>query len=806
MAKDILTVHYNRINADYDNWSLWVWDKTENREGFEVKIYSFDEFGAVFKVNLTENNLYGKEIGLLPKYKNWEMKESFDRIFKHNGEEDVYIIEGIDKVYRTKYEIHIDSEIRNAFYDHDEIRVIFNRKMHREFIVKENFQIKTDNKTISLRVKNDTGDYSNIFYLLPDEKLDFENIRQGKYKLISKNFKEITITPGKILYTLSSDKKLGEIIEKDRIVLRTFAPEVNHLFLLIKKDVNDAEKEIPFNYTGNGVWELELSTDNINSIYRYKAVYTDKTLYGIDPNTKCSIFNNTYAILTDDKTPVKDSPQFDLSKLIIYELSIRDFSSDEFSGIKNKSKYLSFTEETTFHPKFQDLKTGISHLKELGITAVQIMPFFDFENDENSDEYNWGYMPVSFNSPEGQYAVDKTSGKIKEAKMMIDALHRNGIKVIMDVVYNHTAESKDKIYNFNAVAYDYYYRKREDNSYYNGSGCGNEFKTESPYGYKFMLDSLKYWIEEYKIDGFRFDLMGLIDQQSVIKLIEELRKIKPDLIIYGEPWAAGETPVHGVYKGFQKGKGFAVFNDAFRDGIKGNVFHIEDLGYVEAGNYSHLIKKGIRGSVELFTETPSETINYVTCHDNHTLYDRLKISLPQEKLDTIVKMHKLAHSIILVSQGIPFIQSGEEFLRTKKGNHNSYNAGDEINRIDWSRKKIFYDTFKYYRDLIELRRKYSKIFLMQTKRELYENLKFFDEIEIPLPDDKTIGFVIYANEYGYDIKKLCVLINPNRDHATFTLPEGKWYEVFNENGSVKFPQPVASKVTLPEISMMILTE
>lgn len=801
MKAESLKINYKRINSDYEGWKLWIWDKSEGKVGFELLPEGKNDFGLVFKLDLDKYGLMNKEIGILPKYGNWESKEAFDRILRYSGEKEIYIVEADEKIYNNINDMNISTETTKAFYDTGgNIRVVFNRTVYTKSISDEFYLINKKSGEKKKIFKVDNNGISNTVYF-KTEPLDINEIKDNDY-IVSSKYGETLVRFGNVLYTFSPYNDMGEITGDDGITFRIFstAKEIN---LLIQRD--NKEEKIPFKYDKDFVWEVKLSTSYYGSTYRYEAVYPDKTLYGIDPSAKCSIRNNTYAMIVNDNSNVIPSPKFNNSELVIYEMSIRDLTSDSLSGVKNKGKYLGLTEEETTHPDFSDIRTGISHLKELGINAVHIMPFYDFENDENSSSYDWGYMPVSFNSPDGSFAVDKMAGKIKETKAMISEFHKNGIKVIMDVVYNHTAEtSENKVYNFNLLAHDYYYRTNLDGKYSNGSGCGNEFKTESPYGRKFIIDSLKYWITSYKIDGFRFDLMGLMDQDTVIEILNEIRKIKPDIIIYGEPWTGGVTPIKGVYKGFQKGKNFAVFNDDFRDAIKGSVFDIKNLGYVQNQSNRETVIKGIKGSIDLFTDSPLETINYVSCHDNHTLFDRLKLSMPDDDLKTIIKRDKLAEAIILTSQGIPFILSGEEILRTKNGNDNSYNAGDEINKIDWTRKKVFYDVFKYYRDLIDMRKNHPA-FRMETKNDILKNIKFYEELGIKLPDDKSIAYIIDGSNAGDSWNQITVLINPNTDSRTFNLMDGKWQLKFDENGYSE-RKIFRGTIILPPLSLYVLSK
>lgn len=802
-SQPILKIHYHRLNGDYENWKLWIWNKTDNKNGFEIDFIGKDNFGVYAELNLAENNLINKEIGILPKYKNWEKKEAFDRFFVLNEKKEIFIVEGDEKVYESLPDV--STKAVSAFLDDFEnIRVIFNRKINQEYIKSKKIFLKCedfDYIPFSSQILN--GNYSDVvLFNFKDLKIPVPLINNGKCFFYFDREK-VMLKAGDILYSKNfySDLPMGVIFNENKTIFRVFSPNSMAINLILK-DENKTEK-FPMMYKENGIWEYKTEKPVEGKCYLYEVIYADKILEGIDPYAKCVISDNKCAYISKDKTFVSPGSQYRLSELIIYEMSIRDFTIDENSGVKEKGKYLGLTEKDTFLENFPQIKTGLSHLKELGVNAVQIMPFFDFEKDENSNDYNWGYMPVNFNSPEGWFAKNKTKdGRVKELKKMISALHQEGLKVIMDVVYNHTAETKNKIYNFNALVFDYYYRKKRNGEYYNGSGCGNEFKSEAPMARKFIIDSLKYWIEEYKIDGFRFDLMGLIDKETVLLILDELKRIKPDIIIYGEPWKAGESEVEGVYKGFQKAKGFAVFNDNFRDAIKGNVFNIEDLGYVQSGNYREKVMKGIKGSIEDFTFSPLETINYVSCHDNHTLWDRIDLFVKNEKMEDKIKMDKLAQAIVFVSQGIPFLHSGEEFLRTKKGEDNSYNLPDEINKIDWKRKKEFFEVFKFYRDLIKLRKEHPA-FRMDSAEKINKNLKFYEELGIPIKGPQ-IAFTIDGKDLNDSWNKILVLINPEKISTEFILPEGKWKLAFDENGFVSDEKIFKGSIKVNSISLYVL--
>lgn len=320
---------------------------------------------------------------------------------------------------------------------------------------------------------------------------------------------------------------------------------------------------------------------------------------------------------------------------------------------------------------------------------------------------------------------------------------------------------------------------------------------------KFLIDSLLHWVREYKVDGFRFDLMGLIDAEAAAELMKALKAEKPDIFVYGEPWKAGASPVKGVEKGSQRGLGFAVFNDGFRDSIKGSVFSLADLGYVQAARNRDGVMRGIRGAIDDFADGPLETMNYVSCHDNHTLWDRIDLSVKDESHARKVAMDKLANAIVLTSQGVPFLHAGEEFLRTKKGEENSYNRPDEINRLDWTRKKENYAVFTYYRDLIAMRRAHPA-FRMKTAAEARENLKFYEELGLPV-EAPAIAYQLDGERAGDAWRRIAVLVNPEKKARSFALPEGRWLRAFGPAGLVKDPgQPVSGQVSVEPLSLAVL--
>jgi len=482
------------------------------------------------------------------------------------------------------------------------------------------------------------------------------------------------------------------------------------------------------------------------------------------------------------------------SDIILYELHHRDFSIDPDSGIEHKGKFLALTEPGTQTPDGQS--TGIEHLKELGVTHIHILPSFDFSTiDETSLEensYNWGYDPKNYNVPDGSYSTDPANpvARIREFKEMVKSLHENGFRIVLDVVYNHTASTKYS--NFNLTVPGYFYRHNSDGSYSNASGCGNETASEREMVRRYIIESVKFWAKEYHIDGFRFDLMGIHDIETMNRLREELLKIDPTIFIYGEGWVAADSPLpfeqRAVKENVGQMEGIAVFNDEFRDGLKGSTFDEQEPGYASGNINGHFepVKYGIVGGTKHpqvdyngllycdgpYAGAPSQMINFVSCHDGYTLVDKLQLSVQGEHAEEeLPAIDKLIHTVLLTSQGIPFIRGGEEIMQDKQGEPNSYKSSDSVNQIDWALKAKNRDIFDYIKGLIALRKAHPA-FRIPTVEGLEQWLHFLDT-----GDSGIIAYTLgeYAN--GDKWKEILVAYNGNRNEASIRLPEQDWIVV-----------------------------
>ena len=547
------------------------------------------------------------------------------------------------------------------------------------------------------------------------------------------------------------DDILGISYSEQQTIFRVWAPDRDRIDLLLYDDgVSHERKVYNMNKQSSGVYEIIIKEDLKDKYYNYlvEGLYeiTDPYAIGSSPNSKRSAIvdmQTTNPKGWENHSIPKSIP---ITKEIIYELHVKDFTVDSSSGAKDRGKFLGLSEENT---KYNGLSTGIDHLKDLGITCVHLMPVYDFitvneEKDHfyDDDNYNWGYDPELYNVPEGSYSTNPLDPKsrIIELKTMIMKLHESNIKVVLDVVYNHTYKAEDS--NFNILCPNYYYRTKEDGSFSDGSGCGNELATERPMVRKFIIDSLKFWLEEYKVDGFRFDLMALMDIDTMREIVSSLRKIKKDIIIYGEPWAGGPTVLPEdmmTIKGVQNELGIAIFNDGFRDAIKGDNDGVSKGFSQGNGECKSRTEKGIVGG---YLDCPNASINYVNAHDNLILYDKIKKTFPLSSKEEISRYNKFALGILFFSQGIPFIHAGNEFLRSKGMDHNSYKSPIWINGIDWSLKEKNFNFYKYVRDLICIRKRYDE-FTLETSNEIKEKIKFYY-----IKDDNLICYTIKRDVEG----------------------------------------------------------
>ena len=627
---------------------------------------------------------------------------------------------------------------------------------------------------------------------------------------------------------------LGVVFKDGKTQFKTWSPLATAVYLNLYTDGDGDNliETLPMERWDRGVWHVELLHDVEGAFYTFTYEYNHNIRYEtIDIYARaCGVNGNRGAVVDMSKT---DPVGWDCvprpvcrtaCDAVIYECHVRDFSADSSSGVPhwNKGKFLAFTETGT---KYENVTTCLDHIKELGVTHVHLLPVFDYatvdESKPHKAQYNWGYDPKNYNCLEGSYSTDASDPKrrINEFKQLVMALHKQGIGVIMDVVYNHTYFTEESAFHKSCPYY--YHRLDKNGEFSNGSGCGNETASNHLMMRRFMINSLKFLASEYKLDGFRFDLMGLHDIDTVNLIRDELNKFDPSLLMYGEGWAGGEPALpHDklAYKfnSYSFGR-VGLFNDNLRDAIKGGTFNVYDKGYV-SGNRDvwQVLKRGIVGSVPhwqlneadhaCWAFEPAQAINYCEAHDNNTLWDKLAISAKERSREDRVKMDKLAAAVLMLSQGVPFIQLGQDFLRSKPRllkegeqptdiniySHDSYNAPDYTNAVKWNEKLENIDVFEYYKSLIKLRKSHP-VFRLSKKEEVNRCLKFLDT-----GDGNLIAYTLSDGD-----NVLLIALNPYDEQRYVHFPEGRYYIRLNENGKMnKFP--INGGVNVPPISAIVL--
>ena len=609
----------------------------------------------------------------------------------------------------------------------------------------------------------------------------------------------------------SYDGELGALYEKEGTLLRVWTPTAKSVEVWIYADdsFKGPSTKIEMVQKPKGIFEAYLPGDQHGTIYVYKILFlNNRESISVDPYARATTVNGMKSVIADLNRTNPDGwgerlPAFGLpEEAIIYELHIRDFSISETSGIVNKGKFLGLTEKNTQNASGR--KTGLDYLIDLGITHIQILPMFDYATVDEANltepQYNWGYDPLNYNVPEGSYSTDPFDpfNRIFELKQMIRTLHDNGLRVIMDVVYNHVYDPKDQA--LERTVPGYFYRYNADGSLANGTGVGNDTASERHMMRKYIIDSVKYWAKEYHLDGFRFDLMGIHDSVTMNAIREALDKIDPSIIIIGEGWEMS-TPLPEDLKASQKNAQamprIAHFNDSIRVALKGSDFGDEkDRGFISGKNYlEDLLLRNIKGAMHLSSHSsyvdPEQVIQYVEAHDNLTLYDKLLRSNPDDSEEVRIKRHTLATSIVLLSQGVPFIHGGQEFLRTKAGVANSYQSPDEINQFEWERVTTFQESVAYVKGLIALR-KSEYLFRLHTHEEIDTHFTMLSE-----------NFNIVAFSLTNSEKKYIVIFNGNRSDVIFRIQKGK-YAILVEDNQV-FLESMPEAVLMEKILVKVHT-
>ncbi len=613
---------------------------------------------------------------------------------------------------------------------------------------------------------------------------------------------------------------LGAVWSKDKTCFRLWAPTAKAAWVKLYQsgdpDAGDLLEVLPLKEDLQGTWVTE-KTGNLHGIYyTWLADVEGRIVEAVDPYARTTGVNGRRAMVIDLEST--DPPGWDtdrdpnpsglITEAVIYELHVRDLSCDKSAGIRHKGKFLGIAEPRTGTP---DYPTGLAHMKELGITHLHLLPVYDFgsvdETGRTGGKYNWGYDPVNFNVPEGSYSTDPYHGevRVREMKQMVKTLHDNGISVVMDVVYNHVFHWEE--FSVNLLVPGYFSRSTCGRMS-NGSCCGNDTASERSMVRKYIVDSVKYWADEYHIDGFRFDLVGLIDTKTINEVMAAVHADHPNVIFYGEGWTMNtELTRHGADLTVQSNShlvpGFAFFSDTLRDLLRGSVFDSTLPGFVSGAELPGEDLENSFMGMPHWAAAPSQCVNYVSCHDNNTLFDRIRLAAPHDKREEQIRMNRLAAAFTILSQGVPFMQAGEELLRTKPGkkgsfDSNSYKSPDSVNSIKWNtlEQEEYRINRDYYKGLIAFRKAHPGLRLQrrdQVRRQVHP---------VPTPNVHIAAFRI-DEEDG----RIFAAFNASREAVSLSLPAGKWHPCIREDiAGTDFLGDVGGSITVAPLSALVLVQ
>ncbi|GIP23458.1 type I pullulanase [Paenibacillus sp. J22TS3] len=862
-------LHYYRYDQNLENWNLWVWYDSHEGNSYAWSEIDGDGFATV------SIELPAGAVHVIPRmslsYSDWADQEEPWKIElpAGRGEVEVWLLQGDKNVYFSRGEVDISPRFHAVLADApDMLTVVASGPVNREEAATLELMDLESRQLVPVETEL-TGEQKLTVKLIPPGKLDPARL----YHVSSRTYRACVVTMRHILddplyYYAGND--LGLTYTPSASEFKLWAPTAAKASLVLYSDpgiynaaglVNQHEdgRSLRMERSPCGVWSVRVSGNLKGRYYLYRLHFADGTAsLAPDPYAKAVTANGQRTAVIDLRStdPPGWNPQEkpalrQWTDAVIYELHVRDFSTANDSGLVHKGKFKAFTELGA--STAGGLPSGVEHLKELGITHVQLLPCSDFATvNELDDEekgiseqsYNWGYDPQHFNVPEGSYSTNPhdPAARIREFKELVQTLHHQGIGVIMDVVYNHTYSTDEG--PFDRIVPGYFYRTTDTGRCTNGTGVGNEMASERPMVRKYILDSIRYWAAEYGIDGFRLDLMGLLDKETVSEAARMLHELDSGILIYGEPWDMSRTPLpqeRKTLKGTQRGRGYSVFNDNFRMAIKGDSDGSGAGFATGAPGKEGDIATGVQGSIHTFAASPVETINYVTAHDNLILWDKILITqgLKDElgllemqdgklrnggsvaeavnlsepywgigtgedmMLHEAVRRSILANAIILTSLGIPLIHAGDEMLRTKFGDHNSYKSSDCINQIRWGNKIRFQKVFEYYRGLILLRREHPAFRL--SSREAVES-----HLQILRAEGNIVAFRLGEHAGGDSWRNIVVIYNGNQAACRVLLPAylGQWNVVVDDRGAgtevLARLEAASDSVLVSGLSIMVL--
>ena len=836
-GKTKIIVHYAKNPSSELKWNLWVWSDEKNGKQFNST--KKDAFGQVY-----EGQLEGQltKVGFIVRTSKGDKDTGENRYINKfkNGVGEIWLKEGDPKIYTsaldaTSKKLEVDGKnnlkepgkfIVAKLDDLNVISIVTNLSFPLIYEDNDPIEVRANGKL--LEIKKLTSDEVEDGITIAAKIELSENIELGQKLTISKNgFTEKEVVLGDVMGSAGFEKMfyyegndLGNTYSTSKTSFRVWAPTATEAKVVTYTKWDDKTGiESSMKKSEKGTWTYDLDGDQNGTFYTYKVNIGGIWNEAVDPYARSVAANGDKGAIVNLKetTPERwkpsEKPNFaNLNDAILYELHVRDFSIDKNSGMKNKGKFLALTETGTTGT--DGSMTGIDYIKALGVTHVELMPISDYASVNETEikpQFNWGYNPKNYNAPEGSYSTDPYNpiARVKELKQAVQSLHDDGLRVTMDVVYSHMYSSYDS--NFNKLVPGYYYKYNEDGTDSNESGYGNTIASENAMARKFIVDSVAYWAKEYNIDGFRFDLMDLVDIKTMNEVRKKLDSIDPSIIIIGEGSSNGtllSEDTQATQKNASKMSGIAHFNNIIRNAISGNVFEAKTKGFINGKtNVESDIKKGIVGGIDYSSTIktwekvePAQSVNYAESHSNNTLWDKLLLTNPGDTDAVRLKMHKMADSMILTSQGISSFQAGQEFLRTKGGNSNSYKASDSVNQIDWTRKSKNIDTVNYFKGLITLRKSHPA-FRMTSAEMIKKNLNF-----LTAPKN-VVAYEIDHNANMDTWANIVVAFNANKEDITIKLPQkGKWNIVVNgqEAGVKTIKQFKGDSLVVPALSTIVI--
>ncbi len=795
-ANRLLVVHYRRIDGALDDWNLWAWP--EHKDGAAYAFEKSDAYGRIAIVPLRDDCA---RVGFIVRQGNWAQKDGDgDRFIDVSARAvtEVWLLGGDRAIYDRDAPIDLALKIFGAYLD-DRDTILLASTAPLDAAMRESLAVRLRGEGEPVRVRSAQA------ITLAGAERAMTSVRLSR-PLQDDEIARLTITmdhgmsfPVFARGVLESagfqplDAKLGAECSAKSTVFTTWSPVADKVELLlfaslasIKPDRTIALTRLP-----QGVWSTQVLGDLHGHAYQYRFQHYQREHVVADIHGAAATGDSSRSVVADlsrlepahwNETAVPRSAR--ATDEVLYELHVRDFSvADASCPPALRGTYLGLIHEGRRstgegrQPAGEGRQpagatTGLAHLRELGITAVHLMPVHDFS--AASDAYNWGYWTALFNVPESNYCSDATDPlrAIVELRTAIERLHASNLRVMLDVVYNHTSTSGDSS-PFEGTVPCFYFRTTPDGRMRNDAGCGNSIADERLMVRKYVIDSLLHWLRQYKVDGFRFDLLGTHTPATVRAICDRVRGERPDAMLYGEPWTGGGPTQFG--KGAQRGMGIAVFNDALRNAIRGDLDSDKQGFAMGAPGFAPSIRAGVMGSIDEFAQEPSESINYVSAHDNLALTDKIEKAVPAATPALKRAMHKLALAVVLVSQGVPFLEGGSEICRTKGGDHNSYVAGDAVNRFDWEAKDACSEVFEYTRGLIAMRRAHAA-FRISDDSTVRSSVHMLDAGEL-------VAWTIDGRASGDSAREIVVALNGTHAAQMLQLPAGKWQVLANERAA-----------------------